>query len=125
MADEVKVASSVPSASAVSLESGEKVSSSHELGVTIKTPNDSVLNPAKLSRTDSGPAIPSSLEALYGSSPELPHKDAGYSAHLSVENSEKVGEEFSQSPWGSSIIPLIDSNRQQGSSLEEKEIIID
>ena len=120
MADQVVVASIVPCTSAESLESGEEVSSSpNGVGVTIKTPIDSVMSPAKMSRTDFGPAIPSSLEALYGSSPELPHKDASCSSQLFVEKSVKMGVEFSQSPWGSSVSPQGDSVSQQDSSLEE------
>ena len=88
--------------------------------MTIKSPSDSVLNFAKLSRNESGSAIPTSCEAMYGSSPDLPHKDPSASkSSSSLECSVKVGEVFSQSQWGSSVCPELSSDRQQDSSLEE------
>ena len=86
--------------------------------VNIKDPSDIVLSPAKLAKDDFGSAIPTSCESLLGSSPELPHKEAGFSK-VSSQTAEKVGEDFSQPPWGSSISPQESSGRHQDSSLEE------
>ena len=89
-------------------------------GVSMKTPIDSILKPVKLARGDNGSAIPTSCEALFGSSPDLHHKDpASNSCSPQLPpGSERVGEEFSQSPWGSSISPQEDSARRQDSGLE-------
>ena len=67
--------------------------------VSIKSPHDNILNPAKLSRHESGSAV-TGFQAELGSSPELHHKDAKDREPLS---SEKVEEVFSQ--FGSSISP--------------------
>ena len=110
----------VPSAEVADI---KNVSLATDNEVTIKSPVDSVLNPAKLSRNDSGSAIPTSCESLFGSSPDLPHKDPGLSKlscyQNSLNDSEQVGEVFSQSQWGSSICPQLSSGHQQDSSLEE------
>ena len=79
-------------------------------GVTIKAPVDSILSPFKCARHDSGPAIPSSCESVFGSSPDLPHKDPHVQL-LPVRSD--TGPEVSslQSPvstqFGSSICPEI------------------
>ena len=90
VAEKAAVGDQVADIEAVSLEPGS--------GVTMKSPSDSVLNSAKLSRNESGSAIPTSCESLYGSSPDLPHKDPGSSkssCHQSLlDSSGKVGEVF-------------------------------
>ena len=110
----------VPAANVAAIEA---VSLETDSAVTMKSPIDSVLNPAKLSRDDSGSAILTSCESLFGSSPDLPHKDPGpskLSCHQSsLDSSGKVGEVFSKSQWGSSICPQLSSDHQQDSSLEE------
>ena len=99
-----------------------EVSKAASVEVSMITPIDSILKPIKLARSDSGLAIPTSCESLFGSSPDLHHKDPGFSnsglPQFPLDAAERVGEEFSQSPWGSSVSPE-DSVRQQDSSLEE------
>ena len=87
--------------------------------VNIMSPADTFLSPAKFAKVDSGSVITSSCEALMGSSPELPHKEAGFAKTCSSQLAGNVGEDFSQSPWGSSISPQENSGRHQDPSLEE------
>ena len=90
--------------------------------VTIMSPNDSILHPAKFSRlTDS--AVPSSCEGLLGSSPELPHKDARGSSQVLVPLTEDVlklrleGEDHSL--YGSSISPILSSEQEESEQFSD------
>jgi hypothetical protein len=81
--------------------------------VTISSPCDNILNPAKLSKLGAGSAVPGSCETLLGTSPDLPHK-AARGNFSSWDNSDtqgleddKVEEVFSQ--YGSSISPSLSS----------------
>ena len=80
------------------------------MSVNIKSPDDSVINSAKLSKHESGAVIPSSCETLLATSPDLHHKGAGMSGHHTQEpiksgSSGSVGKVFPESQWGSSISP--------------------
>ena len=84
--------------------------------VTITSPCDSILNPAKLSKIGAGSAVPSSCEPILGSSPDLPHKDTrgNYSLDTSLTQQglgdDKVEEVCSQ--YGSSISPSLSSKSE-------------
>ena len=89
--------------------------------VSITSPSDNILNPAKLSKLGTGSAVPTSCESVLGSSPDLPHKDARGvpSSDLSASQSlgvEKVEEVFTQ--YGSSISPYPSSGQGKNESAE-------
>ena len=76
--------------------------------VSITSPSDNILNPAKLSKLGTGSAVPTSCESVLGSSPDLPHKDARGLPSSDLSASQKLGldkvEEVS-TQYGSSISP--------------------
>ena len=74
--------------------------------VSILSPEDNILNPAKLSKNDSGAAIPSSsCQSLLGSSPVLHHKGAVKTS----DTVEEVLSPFQSTQWGSSCCPEMDT----------------